>query len=310
MELYQKTPPNPDRTLRNPVGTIRESGAIGADESTNAFNPYLPAIGRVLEVLRSYGPSGTTVEICNRDLAASAGCSAGRIPALLRQLEADDMIERVTGPRGSLIMVSDQHVDRSNSALACDQESDRRSTADPSIPNQMLDRSAAAVVSDQFIDPPHTPLYGIQHESSQQQHARGRESLYDAILAANEHNEGVALDVLEKNPELTLAEFQALCRAGAKRGSRRSKNSIGLVIWCLQHGQPLHSPKEPRDERSAARSPSTGTPRRSAPNRSEQAADPALGIDVDALIAEWQRTEPLGPIAMRLPGQRSGAHGD
>ena len=49
-----------------------------------AFNPYLPAIGRVLEVLRSYGP-GATIEINNRDLASAAGCSPGRIPALLRK---------------------------------------------------------------------------------------------------------------------------------------------------------------------------------------------------------------------------------
>src|SRR5262245_57433025 len=93
--------------------------------SAALFNPYLPAIGRVLHILRSYGPAGTTIQICNRDLARAALCSAGAIPAILKRLEVDGMIERVTSHQGSLISVVDQTPDRIPTRSEGDQESDR-----------------------------------------------------------------------------------------------------------------------------------------------------------------------------------------
>lgn len=127
---------------------------------TVTFNPYLPAIGRVLEVLRGYGPAGTTIELTNRDLSTAAACSAGSLPGILRSLEARGHIERVTSPRGSLIVVrsdqrSDQHADRSFNPSGCDQSHDRFFGAiNATDAIETPDRSESA---DQDSDPPHTP---------------------------------------------------------------------------------------------------------------------------------------------------------
>ena len=73
------------------------------------FNPFLPAIGRVYQVLCDAAPAGATIEINNRDLAAAAGLqSAGHIPRLLRQLETKGYIERIADRGGSLIVVTDR----------------------------------------------------------------------------------------------------------------------------------------------------------------------------------------------------------
>jgi CTP-dependent riboflavin kinase len=73
---------------------------------THTFNPYLPLVGRLLDVLLMYGPPGTAIETCNRTLARQAQCSAGAIPATLRKLETDGYIERVVTAHGSLIVVT------------------------------------------------------------------------------------------------------------------------------------------------------------------------------------------------------------
>lgn len=55
----------------------------------HTFNPYLPAIGRVLQVLQSYGLDGTAIQITKSELARAAQCSASKIPDLLIALESD-----------------------------------------------------------------------------------------------------------------------------------------------------------------------------------------------------------------------------
>src|SRR4051812_26413709 len=87
------------------------------------FNPFLPTVGRVLEVLMHAGPPGSTIQVCNRDLARRVQCSASAIPGALRTLEAKGLVERVTTARGSLIVVLDRSgmPDRSDSAAGCDQ---------------------------------------------------------------------------------------------------------------------------------------------------------------------------------------------
>ncbi len=120
---------------------------------TVAFNPYLPAIGRVLEVLRRYGP-GATIEISNRDLADAAGMqSAGHIPQLLRQLVKHKQIERVTTPRGSLIMVVGDwaipHGDQLPYQNAIDPTWDHAGPQDASDP--MWDQPNPTVLRDQSI---------------------------------------------------------------------------------------------------------------------------------------------------------------
>lgn len=134
------------------------------------FNPFLPAIGRVYQVLLDAAPAGETIETNNRKLAEAAQCSAGTIPGILRDLEALEYIERVTGSRGSLILVVDRSnmFDRSFTASGCDQESDRQPSAPPIDQesdrlnrSNTPDRSAGQVRNrSTMADPPHTPLYG------------------------------------------------------------------------------------------------------------------------------------------------------
>lgn len=254
--------------------------------STNdTFNPYLPAIGRVLQVLHALAPIGTTIEVNNRDLASAAGLrSAGHIPRLLRKLESEGHIERVTSPQGTLIMVVDAaplipHAGSIFSALGSDPEWDQPEIGDPTRDQQnpMETRDQSEIRTDErsrMSDPPCTPNMVLSMSSQQQQLVRGREALYNAILAVNGQNQAVALEILGKNPLLDLAAFQQLCRAGAARGSRVSKNSIGLVLWCLQTGQTLHTPKESSDAPAKRRQPAQNQPQR--PGRDHRNAAPPL----------------------------------
>src|SRR6185295_15679902 len=137
------------------------------------FNPYLPLVGRLLDVLLIYGPPGTAIETCNRTLAQLAYCSAGAIPAALRRLEADGYIERVTTPHGSLIVVTERSgmLDRSPAASSSDQDIPDRCWDAPSPDAiETPDRSSAAISERSgMADPPlHPPIWN-QHESYQQQ---------------------------------------------------------------------------------------------------------------------------------------------
>lgn len=71
----------------------------------NPYTPPVPTIGRLLDLLLSYGPPGTLIETNNRAIAKALGQSLGQIPDLLRRLEADGHITRITHTRGTLIEV-------------------------------------------------------------------------------------------------------------------------------------------------------------------------------------------------------------
>lgn len=146
------------------------------------FNPYLPAIGRLYDVLAALAPTGETITATNRELADMAGVSAGYVPTLLRQLVRDGHIERITSPTGSLLVMHtrcDQSAinTRSIRDQACvitSAESgainERSIMVDRSLIAEnplhadgavLPDRSVAAInARSAMIDPPHTPLYG------------------------------------------------------------------------------------------------------------------------------------------------------
>lgn len=161
----------------------------------HTFNRYLPAIGRVLQVLQSYGPIGTTLQICNRDLARAADCSAGRIPALLRTLEADHEIERVTSPQGSLIVV-----------LGDASAIDRSDVSD----QHMADRLGVDSAQDRstMVDPPTPPNRYKQHDQQQALAALDTNPLYQRLMRNPDMNESLAMRVVEHAPG-TLADFLA-----------------------------------------------------------------------------------------------------
>ncbi|MBK9711588.1 MAG: hypothetical protein IPO81_09730 [Kouleothrix sp.] len=138
------------------------------------FNPFLPAIGRVYDVLLRAGPTNTTIQTTNRELAVLAQLkSPSQIPGILRKLEAQGLIERITEARGSLIVVTDRSdmADRSFCPSDSDQGvTDRSTNAQSANPNEMPDRSIG-VESERsdMIDPPPTPLYGRDLESYQEE---------------------------------------------------------------------------------------------------------------------------------------------
>lgn len=261
-----------------------------------AFNPYLPAIGRVLEVLAALAPLGTAIETCNRDLAAAVGLrSAGTIPGVLRTLEADGYIERVTTPRGSLIVVLNRSGmrDRIQTRSRMPDRSQAPATA---IPNETPDRSPdAGDERSAMADPPLHPPIRYQHASDSAQQLGARAPLFQALIDAGAEAP-VARRILDRNPALTVAEFEALRAAARRRGSAQSPDSIGLVFWCLQHNQPLHTPKEPTYE-----------PRRpAAPSRPRRPAPPA-DAHPPALTREYLQSRPRRGDAGRLPVPGGGA---
>jgi hypothetical protein len=217
--------------------------------TTLIFNPYLPLVGRLLDVLLTYGPPGTAIETCNRTLAQLADCSAGAIPAALRRLEADGYIERVVTTHGSLIVVTERSgmLDRSPTASSCDQDMPDRCLAAPSpeaieTPDRPVERSEER---SSMADPPEPPTWN-QHESHEQQPC-ARESLFGELIAAGAVRT-VATQILERNPQLTIAEFDAMRQiARSRRGVENG--GIGLVFWCLLNNEPLYTPKEVRHER-------------------------------------------------------------
>ena len=90
-------------------------------------NPYLPAIGRVLEVLYAQF-DGTPLTISLRALAAAACCAPGAIPDIIRRLEHDGHIRRLPDARGyRIVVLTDQGADRLPNA---DQQFDRPCSAE------------------------------------------------------------------------------------------------------------------------------------------------------------------------------------
>jgi len=121
--------------------------------TVTAFNPFLPTIGRVYQVLLDAVRIGETIETTNRELAEAAQCSASAIPDILRELESRRYIERITSGRGSLIVVAERSpmTDRSDSDQSCDQKTDRSSDRQ-SERSVMGDRLSRAETPDRSSD--------------------------------------------------------------------------------------------------------------------------------------------------------------
>jgi len=72
---------------------------------SNPAHAYRPVIIRVTDVLCSRADANGELEITNREIGRLVECSIGCLPAVLRQLEADGVIERRPGTRGTHIRV-------------------------------------------------------------------------------------------------------------------------------------------------------------------------------------------------------------
>lgn len=150
-------------------------------------------------------------------------------------------------------------------------------------------------------------------ESNKQQHgAHPQKNEWSAItIGGLDFLPIAALEKAGVTPQIFLdANRKILTRMEYNRPAQ-----IRILIRSLLTHQPIYSAaelaarEEPHHERPARSAP-TGARRRAASNRPAQTADPASPIDYAALIAEWQRTEPLGPIAMRMPGERGRTYGE
>jgi hypothetical protein len=265
------------------------------------FNPYLPLPGRLLEVLASYGPAGTSIETCNRDLARAAQCSAGAVPGALRTLEADGHIERVTTARGSLIMLTERSgmADRSSAASQRDQHMpDRSLEAGSAEPIETPDRSNERSGERSAMADPPTPPIRYKHDHEQQQQLGAREVLRQRLIDASKKNcpqaaaERVANRVLERNPDLTIAEFEQMCQIAQRRRGLEN-DGIGLVFHCLQNNEPLYAPKERPHERPRPDAPDRRG--RSAGRRVPQPEQPP------ALTREYLQSRPRRGDSARVP---------
>lgn len=105
-------------------------------------------------------------------------------------------------------------------------------------------------------------------------------------------------------PVGTLAEFEA--DVTIAQSFAQSPFYFTVAKW--RDGQRVLAP-EVCHERPRSAAPAR-TRRGSHPNQSAPTADPAAPLDIAALVAEWERTEPLGPIAMRVPRRRGRAYAD
>jgi DNA-binding MarR family transcriptional regulator len=253
-------------------------------------------------------PIGTLIEDAVRSIAARIGRSAGGITPALKRLAADGWITYLTDGRGTLIEVlkTDQTLDRQIEAEAPAAKAPIAS-ASPESPiedDHELERSCAASPCDQAPD---RSACMEDHDSKTQEKEIAR-PLFDRLLAQPEMSRSLALKIA-KHPIGTLADFlQDLTLAQSIAGIY---SPFFFTVSRWRDGQRVVAPEEPRHEHPArSATAALGARRRSPKNRSEQAAISTPAPDYAALIAEWERTEPLGPIAMRVPGQRGAAYGD
>lgn len=268
------------------------------------FPPYLPPCGRVLHVIQALAAPGEAIQLSNRDLAAAAQCSAGSIPTILRMLERDGWIERVTSTRGSLVLRIDQHADRSHRRSVSDQHVDRlpeRSTSD-----QLTDRSesadSAAVrdrplpqaiseliapTGDQTPDPPHTPRMEFNTCMLQQQQPVAETNMTEQAALLRQIGvwpEAVAA-TLRARPDLTCAEITAKWHAAQ---GRRGVDPIALLTHCLSTNQPLYAQEE-RNARPLTAAAASGLAARQ-PVRSTTPSGRA--VDYDAFLAQCRAANP------------------
>jgi hypothetical protein len=217
---------------------------------------------------------GTLVETSVRKMARAIGRSAGQLSYHLDQLEADGWIRRLSDHSGTLVEVlrsdqgpdrfaADQLHDRSFRASQSDHAADRSAQPTEPIvtPNPPRELRPLVPATDHADDPPRPPIRK-KHDHEQQQQLGAREVLRQRLIAASKKNcpqaaaERVANRVLERNPDLTIAEFEQMCQTAQRRRGLEN-DGIGLVFHCLQNNEPLYAPKERPHER----------PRPDAPNR-------------------------------------------
>lgn len=260
------------------------------------FPPYLPPCGRVLYVLEALAAPGEAIQISNRDLAAAAQCSAGSIPTILRTLERDGWIERVTSARGSLVQRIDQHADRSRRRSVGDQTPDRSLIASPT--DQESDRSvstdSASVrdltppepismligeSSDQTPDPPHTPHK--EFNTCMQQHAAGGGADQEALLRTIGVWPEALRAILRARPDLTEAEITTKWQAAQRR---RGVDAVALLTHCLLHNQPLYAQEE-RYARPTALAAASGV-------AAHHSVRSPRSVDYDALLAQCRAANP------------------
>jgi len=257
-------------------------------------------------------PVGTLIEDAVRSLAARIGRSAGTITPALKRLRDDGWISYLSDGRGTLIEVlkSDQQTDRSVSSASprAVPESAPASFAAPAMSDQLPDRSFAASPCDQVPD----RSACMVHDSLSQEEESARtpslsietDPLYQRLIAEPRMNRKLALQIAN-HPPGTVADFSADLRIA----ETFAKLPFFFTVGQWRDGQRVIAP-EVCHERPERLEQSSRAGRRSRANTTTHAADPAGQVDIAAIVAEWQRTEPLGPIAMRVPRQRSRAHGD
>jgi hypothetical protein len=260
----------------------------------HTFNPYLPAIGRVLQALFDLAPIGSPITVSNRDLARLADLkSAGHIPAVLRQLEADEMIERQVTTRGSVIIViaqispdpepdqgdqvRDQEADPElDHQGIIDQQSDRfdphRDQAKTRHSRASQSRKTEASTSDPKADPPTPPIRYKhvlkKHEQLKQQNSSlsaEQQALRKRLIAVSTYEDlaiavQVADTVLERNPQLTLSEFEIMLQTARSRRNLEH-GGIALVFFCLLNNQPLYGAKKAQETNHDAQSSAVSSPR-------------------------------------------------
>jgi hypothetical protein len=274
------------------------------------FNPYLPLPGRLLQVLASYGPPGTTIETCNRDLAQAAQCSAGAVPGALRTLEADGHIERITSPRGSLIVLSERSgmPDRLETRQTSDQHMADRSIGGRSAnPIETPDRSSERSTERSAMPDPPTPPIRKKHDLAQQQpHARDLRFLLQEHGADRDRPERVFPDqwrqIQAANPGYTAHDFM---RELAIASGRPDVNDpVALVVGVRVRGEAVYQPKELTHERPTRQ-------RRDAPDRRQRPTGrSAPQPEQPALSREYLQSRGRRGDRLRdLPGRGEAAGG-
>ena len=222
------------------------------------FEAYSSPCQRVLYVLRAWMTPGETMQIVNRDLAIAAQCSAGSIPTILRTLERDGWIERVTSTQGSLVLLVDQSLDRAAHAerrsnidrVGMRSNADRAEVADSAPPCDLTPSDPISFriteSGDPKTDPPHTPHKEFNHDSMQQQHAR-------VVKPKNPHQDALRLlrDIEMFGAELDRAVGTygyTTAQIGAMWAAAQTRTDIAdprrLLYRCLVDNQPLYSQEE------------------------------------------------------------------
>jgi DNA-binding MarR family transcriptional regulator len=274
-----------------------------------SFNPTLEVPGRVLEVLASCAPIGTLIEAVNRDLSEAVQCSPGSVPRALRYLEQKGWIERVTSPRGSLIMVTERSgmADRSPRASQRDQYMADRSIEVGSAevtetPDRSTERSAERSA---MADPP-TPPIRYQHDQHEQQllHGRDLRLLMGEQATDRDRPERVFPEqwrqIQAANPGYTAHDFMR--ELAIASGRPDVADPVALVVGVRKRGQAIYAPKEAPNAR----------PRRPhAPDRRGRSAGRSVPQpEQPALTREYLQSRPRrGDRLREVPGGGPAAGG-